>query len=103
MAEPFTSPGHESRHEDDHEQATHILEEGVTLSEQMRDRANLSYFLEGLAMVAGAQELADRSTCLFGAAERLMETFEAAWAEGRAMTLEKAVAYALEDDEASPT
>ncbi len=29
------------------------------------------------------------------------ETFEAVWAEGRAMTFEKAVAYALEDDEAS--
>ena len=29
------------------------------------------------------------------------QAFEAAWAEGRAMTLEQAVAYALEDDEAS--
>jgi predicted ATPase/DNA-binding XRE family transcriptional regulator len=29
------------------------------------------------------------------------EAFEAAWAEGRAMIFEKAVAYALEDDEAS--
>jgi hypothetical protein len=29
------------------------------------------------------------------------ETFEAVWAEGRAMTFEQAVAYALEDDEAS--
>jgi predicted ATPase/DNA-binding XRE family transcriptional regulator len=30
------------------------------------------------------------------------EAFEAAWAEGRAMTFEQAVAYALEDDAASP-
>jgi hypothetical protein len=30
------------------------------------------------------------------------EAFETAWAEGRAMTFEQAVAYALETDEASP-
>ena len=30
------------------------------------------------------------------------QTFEAAWAEGRSMTSEQVVAYALEDDEASP-
>ena len=77
-------------------------------------------------MVAGAQEPAERSTRLFGAAEGLMEAvgapvynyvkvdpslyqrtracalsqlgedaFEAARAEGRAMTFEQAVEYAL--------
>jgi hypothetical protein len=30
------------------------------------------------------------------------EAFEAAWAEGRAMTFEQAVVYALEREEASP-
>ncbi len=118
---------------EDHEQATRMLEEGVTLSEQMRNRANISYFVEGLAVAAGAQELAERSTRLFGAAEGLMEAvgapvynyvkvdpslyqrtkssarsqlgeeaFEAAWAEGRAMTLEQAVEYALGREGASP-
>jgi hypothetical protein len=32
-----------------------MLEEGVALSEQIGDRANLSYFLEGLAIVAGME------------------------------------------------
>ena len=38
------------------------------------------------------------------ARERLEEAaWEAAWAEGRAMTPAQAVAYALEDDQALPT
>jgi tetratricopeptide (TPR) repeat protein len=80
--------------------------------------------LEGLAGVAAAQEQPERAARLFGAAEALREvigeplapayraaherdvaavrallgdaTFEAAWAEGRSMTLEQAIAYALE-------
>ena len=31
------------------------------------------------------------------------EEFEKAWAEGRAMPLERAVEYALENEETSPT
>jgi len=57
----------------DHVQAERTLEEGVTISEQMRDWANLSYFLEGLAVVAGAQGRAERSARLLGAAEGLLE------------------------------
>jgi hypothetical protein len=109
-----------------------MLEEGVTLSEQIGDQANLSYFLEGLAVVAGVREEAEHSTRLLGAAERLLEEagasvynyykpdrslyertmadvrsrlgeegFEEARAEGRAMTFEQAVNYALESDAAS--
>jgi tetratricopeptide (TPR) repeat protein len=118
----------------DHGLAARLLEEGVAISEQMRDQANLSYFLEGLAVVASVQGSAERSTHLFGAAERLLEAvgapvynyykpdpslyertisatrsrlgvadFEEALAKGRAMTFDQAVAYALEDDEASTT
>jgi len=80
--------------------------------------------LEGLAAVAGVQSQPERAARLFGAAMALREsigatlppdehpayertlaatraqldeaTFAAAWAEGRAMTLEQAIAYALE-------
>jgi hypothetical protein len=50
-----------------------MLKEGVTLSEQIGDEANLSYFLEGLAVVNGMLEEAEYSARLLGAAERLLE------------------------------
>ena len=111
----------------DHDGATPLFEEGVMLSEQVGDRANVAYCLEGLAMVAGARGQAERSARLFGVAEGLHEAvgvpvyiyyelhrslyertmtavhsrlregvFEEARAEGRAMTFEQAVTYALE-------
>jgi tetratricopeptide (TPR) repeat protein len=56
----------------DHGLARRMLEEGVALSEQMRDQANLAYFLEGLAVVIGTDGEARRSATLSGAAERLL-------------------------------
>jgi hypothetical protein len=44
----------------------------------MRDQANLAYFLEGFAVVAGKREEAGRSACLSGAAEGLLEAVGAA-------------------------
>jgi hypothetical protein len=80
----------------------------------------------GLAGVAAAEGQPERAARLLGAAQALIEntdavigpaerieverdlsavrtqvgeaTFTSAWAEGRAMTLEQAIAYALEDD-----
>ena len=88
------------------------------------------YCLVGLAGVAGRQGQPERAARLLGAAEALGEalyepprsgsrihfelyvaaaraqldeaTFEAAWAEGRAMTLEQAVAHALESTATFP-
>jgi predicted ATPase/transcriptional regulator with XRE-family HTH domain len=57
----------------DHGLARRMFEEGVALSEQMRDQANLAYFLEGLAVVIGMDGKARRSATLSGAAERLLE------------------------------
>jgi tetratricopeptide (TPR) repeat protein len=57
----------------DHGLARRMLEEGVGLSEQMRDQANLAYFLEGLAVVSGMDGKARRSATLSSAAERLLE------------------------------
>lgn len=99
----------------------------------MRDQANLVYFLEGLAVVAGKREEAERSARLSGAAEGLLEAvgatvynyyrpdrslyartvsatrsrlgdaaFEEARAEGRMMTFELAVAYALSEADNTP-
>jgi hypothetical protein len=110
-----------------------LFEEGVALSGEVGDRANLAYCLEGLAVVAGVRGEAMRSARLIGAAEGLheavgvpvyiyyepdrslyehtvaavrshmgAETFEAARAQGRALTFKQAVACALEGDEASP-
>ncbi len=56
----------------DHGLARRMLEEGVALSEQMRDQANLAYFLEGLAVVIGMGGNARPSATLTGAAERLL-------------------------------
>jgi hypothetical protein len=100
----------------------------------MGDQANLGYFLEGLAVVAGVRGEAERSARLFGAAEGMLRAveapvydvygpnrsfyeqtisatrsrlgepaFEEARAEGRAMTFDQTVEYALQNAEASPS
>ncbi|MFQ5796576.1 MAG: tetratricopeptide repeat protein [Candidatus Bipolaricaulia bacterium] len=109
----------------DYERATELFKESITLWRELRDRTSVVWDLENLAetCVNGQPERAAR---LFGAAEVLREAigfplplgrragydrnvaavradlsgeaFEVAWAEGRAMTLEQAIAYALEED-----
>jgi predicted ATPase len=107
------------------ERATALLSESLTMRRDLGDTAGIAGCLEGLAAVALTYRQAKRSAHLFGAAEFLREaidaplspaervghdadlaaaraqadadTFAAAWAEGRAMTLEQAVAYALEE------
>jgi hypothetical protein len=84
--------------------------------------------LEGLACLAGAKRDAERAARLWGAAQTLHETkgiprdpdflaeadarisavrsgmgeevWEEAWRKGRVMTLDEAVSYALEEEEA---
>jgi hypothetical protein len=58
---------------EDYEEATELLREGVALSGQTGDQANLAYSLKGLATVTGVRGEAERSARLFGAAERLLE------------------------------
>ncbi len=50
------------------------VEEGIALSEQTRDRANLAYFLETLAVVESAEGRPERVPVLLGAAAGLRET-----------------------------
>ena len=50
------------------------LNEGIALSEQNHDLANLAYFLEALAVVESAEDGAGRVPVLLGAAQTLHET-----------------------------
>jgi predicted ATPase/DNA-binding XRE family transcriptional regulator len=114
-----------ARAEGDHERAARLFGEGLTLSVEVEDRSSLAYYLQGLAAIAASEGELVRAARLWGAAEALLETteiiayahapdpslyqrqvaaaregldeaaWEAAWAEGRTMTLEEVVAEAL--------
>ncbi|MFN8483159.1 MAG: helix-turn-helix domain-containing protein [Anaerolineae bacterium] len=99
------------------------LEEGVAVRRELGDEGGLAASCEGLAAMAAAEGKAARAARLFGAAERVRERagnsvpntemgeyrhnvavarsqmaedeFAAAWAEGRAMSLDEALALAL--------
>ena len=58
----------------DHVRARRHLEEGIELSEQTQDMANLAYFLEALAVVESADRRPGGVAVLLGAAESLRET-----------------------------
>jgi tetratricopeptide (TPR) repeat protein len=103
--------------------AAHIYSESLALLREIRDRGFVTLgCLEGLASVAHQQGCLKRAATLFGVAEAFRESlhrprisgeekyeqslasmraalgesrFAAAWAEGRAMTLEQAIEYAL--------
>jgi predicted ATPase/DNA-binding XRE family transcriptional regulator len=122
-----------ARAEGDNERAARLFGEGLSLSAEVEDHSSLAYYLQGLAAVAASEGELARAARLWGAAETLLETteiisyahapdrslyqrqvaaararlddaaWEAAWAEGRAMTPQQAVAYALNEDEAPPT
>jgi predicted ATPase/DNA-binding XRE family transcriptional regulator len=107
--------------------------EFMTISERIEDRPNVGYALVGLAECWGARGESERAARLLGAADVVFESagmsfhpyntsasfhehylnlarnqleerrWSAARAEGRAMSFEQAAAYALEEDEASPT
>ena len=100
-----------------------LFQEALGPLQELGDRWMLARSLEGLAAVHSLQSEHRRAARIYGAAEALRETigapvnislrpdydyrvadacralgatvFEAAWAEGRAMSLDQAVAYAL--------
>ncbi len=110
----------------DHERAAALIEEDLRLLRGLRDKVGISYGLLGLAGVAALRRQPARAARLWGAAEALREAtgvslspFEriqfnyegysansrswldevawaTAWAEGRDMTPEEALEYALE-------
>jgi hypothetical protein len=105
-------------------QAIACFVESLTLSWEESNLRDIAYCLEGLAGVASAQARPERAARLFGAAAALRELinhplppvsrsdyerdvaaaralideqfFEAAWAKGRALTLEQAIADGLD-------
>jgi hypothetical protein len=111
----------------DHERARQLFGEGLLFSAEVGDGTNVAFYLEGLATLAASEGRPERAARLWGAAEAILEpieviayphatdrsfndrqlaaareylderAWEEAWTEGRAMTTEEAVAYALED------
>ncbi len=110
-------------HEGDHRRAAAIFKEALFALRELGDRSVTGECLEGLAGVACAEGDYERAARLFGAGEVLRKAvgqdlltadqahrdesvaatqaslgdtaFAAAWLEGRAMTLEQAIEYAL--------
>lgn len=60
----------------DHARARMHLSEGIALSEQNHDMANLAYFLEALAVVEFGENASGRVPVLLGAAQTLRETMD---------------------------
>ena len=109
----------------DGEDAIAMYRESLTLHYRLGDRRGIAECLEALANVMAAANQADQAARLLGAAEALREAIiapvpredrpaydrsrfaiqdllskqalSAAWTEGRAMTLEQAIEYALAD------
>ena len=115
----------------DLERAGTLQREGLALRHAIGDAVGMGRCLDGLGWIASAQGQATRATRLFGAAEALRErvgaaphlpwrsvherqmeaawvalgeaAFEKAWAEGRTLTLDQTIAYALAaEEEATP-
>jgi tetratricopeptide (TPR) repeat protein len=110
----------------DYQRAAEVFTEGLRLSSEAGFRVTVFECLRGLGGACSGSKLDARAVRLFGAAEALREAighqpapqdqadydgrlaatrsrlelvaFEAAWAEGRAMTLEQAIEYALAPD-----
>src|SRR5215207_540885 len=115
--------------EPDHERAKGLYGEGLKFAAEAGNETNAAYCLQGLAGLAASEGRLARAVRLWGAAEALLEkieaaayiyapdrsvyqdqvsaaraqldkeAWEAAWAEGRAMTSERAIEYALLEEE----
>jgi tetratricopeptide (TPR) repeat protein len=111
-------------HEGNWERAMAWLGESLEIRREIGDQSGSAWCLERLAEVAQAQGLTEKAVCLFGAGAALRASihsvidaadrseyeskisslraelgevrFTAAWDEGHALTVEQAVAYALE-------
>jgi predicted ATPase/DNA-binding SARP family transcriptional activator len=114
--------GDTARLQGDYRLATALLTDSLALVWEQGNRIDIAYTLEALAILATAQRRFAKAARLWGAAEALRDAihaplppgyqrdyrpyldevraelgqpaFEAAWAEGRAMALEQATAYA---------
>jgi predicted ATPase/DNA-binding SARP family transcriptional activator/DNA-binding CsgD family transcriptional regulator len=113
-----------------HRRATELLEESLTLLRELENKQTVAEWMEAMAAVAGAQGQTQRAARLWGAAQCLREdigvplppderailephlasahslleteAWVAALTEGRGMTSEQAVEYALSEEEHEP-
>jgi predicted ATPase/class 3 adenylate cyclase len=114
----------------DYHAARTFHEQSLAIRREIGDRRGIAYALEGFAALASAQEQPERAARLWGAEEALREemgaplspsereeydrkiaearaalgedAFSAAWMEGRAMTQEQAIEYALAFEISTP-
>jgi len=125
LAVPLSYLGYMAIRRGDCALARSLLEESLRLwSTQVGTRWGIAWRLEGFAGLAAKEGQPERAARLFGAAKAMLDAFSAhldpidrlgydknvtsireqlgdaafgkAWAEGRAMTMEQAIAYALE-------
>jgi hypothetical protein len=125
MVHALGGMGHLEREEGSYARAQALYRESLLLRRELGALFALAQSLEDLAVLAGWQGEAERAMRLLGAAEAFCETLDirppvadpaeyertvtegravlgeaglaATWAEGRAMSLEDAVAFALQD------
>jgi predicted ATPase/class 3 adenylate cyclase len=125
IAQVYLELGRVARTQGDAAQAREYYVESLTLFGDLRDKELIPECLEGIAGLASEAGQPVQAARLFGAAESLREsagvplppvhrtayerdlaaartqldeaTFAVVWAEGRAMTLEQAIAYALNE------
>ena len=123
MAHNSLNLGETAFYQGNYSQAEAFCTEGLTLAVETRSNSETAEAIEGLAQLACAKEHYAQAGRLFGVAEKLRETLgfrydrnerthheqgvastraalgevalAAAWADGRAMTLEQAIEYAL--------
>lgn len=116
--------GEVAHEQGDYVAARALNEEGLAISRELGDKQSIAWSLDAFAALASVQEQSSRAPRLWGAAEALREeisllappgdrlrlgrqvakardlvgetAFAADWSEGRAMTMEQAIAYALE-------
>jgi non-specific serine/threonine protein kinase len=127
IAHTHLNLGHLAPFDGDHSGARAHYQQALDRFGQREEKEGIALSLEGFGMLAAAEGRAVRAGRLFGAAEAIREAirvqkappdlppyehaiaaaraalgeeaFETAWAEGRAMNLEHAIAYALENDQ----
>src|SRR5215207_7253833 len=132
IAQSFTMMWVSALQQGKYQWAATLLKKDLRVLQELRDKVGTSYALLGSAVVATSEEQPACAARLWGAAEALREViglpltpfaramcryeshlaaarsqldeeaWEAAWAEGRQMTPEQAVEYALSDEKSAP-
>jgi hypothetical protein len=120
-----------ARRQGDHAAARSLDAESLTIHEELGNRLGIAAALEAIAALNARENKMEPAARLWGAAERLREeigsplppaereeydcavsaarqargdeAFLAAWEQGRALTLEQAVKYALEEVAEAPS